>query len=221
MITSFDAMSFHIPPELTGLKKYFKDDWMHCDQSFSRNGFECAQGWVTEYNIEQGDATLAVLEKSNQLHGQFAKEFNITDKSDWYKLTPEQVEWYLKKGCERVSVKCNAGDMVFWDSRTIHCGQQPIRGRPSPNFRHVVYICMTPKTMISESDTKKRICAFENLRMTNHWPHAPKLFPKTPHTYGKEIKKTCTLDPPILSDLGKSIVGYNVDWKDYGDFYFI
>jgi hypothetical protein len=36
--------------------------------------------------------------------------------------------------------------------------------------------------------------------MTSHWPHKPKLFPKIPQTYGKEIKKIADITMEEVSE---------------------
>ena len=57
---SFDGMSFNPPPEVTK-RGWGRDLWLHSDQSFLRNGFECMQSWVTALDVNDGDATLCVL----------------------------------------------------------------------------------------------------------------------------------------------------------------
>ena len=46
--------------------------------------------------------------------------------------------------------------MVFWDSRTIHCGVEPRKGREQQNFRCVVYLCYTPRSLSTEKELKKK-----------------------------------------------------------------
>ena len=41
---------------------------------------------------------------------------------------------------------------------------------------------------------EKRKKAFQELRMTTHSPNKVKLFPKTPQTYGKEIKNIADIN---------------------------
>lgn len=60
------------------------------------------------------------------------------------------------------------------------------------NYRCVVYICMTPRSLANPNIQKKK--HFENLRKTSHWPHKPKLFPKNPQTYGKKILNITDID---------------------------
>ena len=99
--------------------------------------------------------------------------------------------------------------MVLWDSRTIHCGVGPLKDRGKENFRCVIYLCYTPKSKASKKVIDKRIKAFEDIRMTNHWPHKPKLFSKLPRTYGEELKEMTPFSKPKINDLGKSLVGYS------------
>lgn len=255
LLSSFDGASFHLPPEKygTGDQGWFRQLWMHTDQSYTRSvrtviqkeqgtdsnnitnvdmcmgklcksvkvnkpldNMECIQSWVTANDVHVDDATLAVLEGSHKLHGEFAKVYDIWDSSkthnsDWYKLTQRELSWYtIEKKCPLVRITCNAGDMVLWDSRTIHCGVEPIKGRKNgPNFRNVVYTCYTPRALATPAILKKRIKAHEDMRTTNHWPHKPKLFTKYPRTYGNALPNVQTAPKPKLTPLGRRLVGYD------------
>lgn len=87
LVVSFDGLSFAAPPETTGRGWYRGNTWYHSDQSFTRNEFECVQSWVTPLDVEEGDATLSILEGSHKYHKRFGKRFKITEKDDWYKLS--------------------------------------------------------------------------------------------------------------------------------------
>jgi ectoine hydroxylase-related dioxygenase (phytanoyl-CoA dioxygenase family) len=207
LLVSFDGISFHIPPEITN-KGWFRDNlWFHTDQSYQEKRQKCVQGWVTGYDVNEGDATLCVLESSHLIHEECQKKFNITEKSDWYKLNQEELDFYIKeRGCKPTKIACPKGSLVLWDSRTIHCGIEPQRGRINPNFRNVVYVCYLPRSLCPERGLAKRKKAFEDMRMTSHWPNKVKLFPKTPRTYGAKIEKVVNLPPPRLTELGKQLV---------------
>jgi hypothetical protein len=227
LLTSFDGASIHLPPEETN-KGWFRNNmWLHTDQSFTRNEFECAQAWVTALDVREGDAppgrcdsiaTLAFLEGSHIYHGKVAKKFNITDKADWYKLNEEETLYYKKLGCKLRRIKCPAGSIVLWDSRTIHMGQEAMKTRKKPNFRCVGYVCMLPKNNITETNLKKKRKMFdaslrerrpkgEEMRTTTHHPLKVKVFAKNPRTYGKEMKEISDIDKPVLTELGKKIAG--------------
>ena len=207
LLTSFDGVSFHFPPEETN-RGWYRKTWYHTDQSYFKPDFECIQSWVTAYDVDEGDATLAFMEGSNKYHKEFQDVFKLEDKSDWYKHNKEEQKFYEDKGCKEKRIRCKAGDMVFWDSRTIHCGTEPIRIRNKPNLRNVVYVCMTPRSKASEANLRKKRKAFDELRMTSHWPHKPKLFPKKPRTYGGSLPNITEIEKPILTELGKRIAGF-------------
>jgi hypothetical protein len=46
------------------------------------------------------------------------------------------------------------------------------------------------------------------LRTTTHNASKPKLFPKTPRTYGNEIPDINIIGKPVLSELGKKLAGF-------------
>lgn len=207
LLTSFDGVSFHFPPEETN-RGWYRKTWYHTDQSYFKPDFECIQSWVTAYDVDEGDATLAFMEGSNKYHKEFQDVFKLEDKSDWYKHNKEEQKFYEDKGCKEKRIRCKAGDMVFWDSRSIHCGTEPIRIRNKPNLRNVVYVCMTPRSKASEANLRKKRKAFDELRMTSHWPHKPKLFPKKPRTYGGSLPNITEIEKPILTELGKRIAGF-------------
>jgi len=207
LLVSFDGASFHFPPEETN-RGWYRNTWYHTDQSYLRPDFECIQSWVTAYDVDPGDATLAFMESSNIYHEEFAQKFEIKDKSDWYKHTREEQKFYEDKGCEEKKITCKEGSMVFWDSRTIHCGTEAVRKRDEKKLRNVVYICMTPRERATEANLKKKRKAFENLRMTTHTPHKPKLFPVNPRTYGGPLPNVTQVSKPNLTSLGKRLAGY-------------
>lgn len=208
LVTSFDGASVHLPPEVTKLGWYRGNDWFHCDQSFMDNEFKCVQTWVTAYDVNEGDATLAFLEKSHKYHKDFKEEFDITDKTNWYKLKTEEVDYYLNKKCAKTYIKCPAGSMVLWDSRTIHCGRESRKERDRPNFRGVSYVCMKPRSLSTQKDLEKKRKAFNEMRTTSHWPNKVKLFGKTPRTYGKDLPNINIISKPKVSDLGLKLAGF-------------
>ena len=210
LLVSFDGASFHMPPEITK-KGWFKGTtWLHCDQSFTRNSLECIQSWITGFDVNPGDATLAFYEGSHKYHEEFGKRFDLKNKDDWYKLeTEEQANFYkVEKGCELHYIKCPAGSLVLWDSRTIHSGQEALKERPVHNFRCVAYLCYTPRSWATDALLRKKQKAFTELRTTNHWPHRPKLFPVLPRTYGAKIEPIADIEPPKVGAIGRRLSGF-------------
>lgn len=208
LLSSFDGFSFHLPPEITN-RGWFKNNlWLHVDQSFTDNKFKCIQSWVTAFDINEGDATLAFLEKSHLFHEDFGREFNIKDKSNWYKLDVDEKQFFINNDCSLKKIKCPKGSLVLWDSRTIHCGIEPLKDRQNPNFRAIIYLCYLPRSLATPKQLEKKIKAFETLRTTSHWPCNVKLNAKTPRTYGKDIPVTAIIPYPSLSEIGYKLAGF-------------
>ena len=208
LLVSFDGFSFNVPPEVTNRGWNHERTWYHTDQSYTRNELESIQSWVTGLDVNENDATLAFLEGSNRFHKDFAKQYNKTDKSDWYKLEEEEVNYYINKGCMPKKIMCPKGSMVFWDSRTIHCGVEANKQRKQANLRAIVYLCYLPRHLCSKVNLQKKIKAFEELRTTNHYPQKPKLFAKVPRSYGGELPQITEILAPLLQPIGRRLVGY-------------
>lgn len=160
------------------------------------------------YDVRTGDATLRVLTKSHNLHAEYFEAHGIECKKDWFKLPNQDVDvqWFKDRGCEEVSVRARAGDLVLWDSRTFHQGVESQKQRTEPNFRGVVYVCMTQRARASEKMQKKRRKAFDEGRLTSHLAHNCMLFPVQPWTRGKQLPDVQTLPKPALSAAALSLI---------------
>ena len=210
LLVSFDGSSFHLPHEVTKRGYYRGNDWFHTDQNFV-NLDECVQSWVTAKEVREGDATLTFLEGSHKYHADIGKVFAKDikkPKDDWYKINDEQKEYLIKKGCTVETIKCPAGSLVLWNSKTFHAGKEPLKNRTMRNFRTAVYLCYTPRSLIKQVNLKKKHKAFKELRSTTHWPHKVKLFPVNPWTHGQSLPPILPICPPVLSPLGMTLAGF-------------
>jgi len=209
LLVSFDAVSYHLPPEITKLGWYRGNDWFHTDQSYIDSEFKIVQSWITGYDVNENDATISILEGSNNYHKDFQEKFKLVNKKDWYKLNKDELNYYIEeKLCLPKRIKCPKGSIVLWDSRTIHCGTEALKSRKTPNFRNIVYLCYEPRSKITSKNLLKKQKALEDMRMTSHWPCKVKLFPKLPRTYGGPIYNVNNLPKPILNDIGYKLAGF-------------
>ncbi len=207
LLVSFDGASFHLPPETTN-KGWYRKTWFHVDQSFTKKGLKCIQGWVNAFETNPGDATITILETSHKFHEEFASTFSISDKSDWYKFTETELQFYNDRNCIEQKISCPRGSLVLWDSRLVHCGTEPLKQRPERNFRCVIYVCYQPREYTDTKNLKKKQKAFNELRTTSHWSSKVILFPKVPRTYGGEIPIIKPIEKPILNELGMKLAGF-------------
>jgi len=213
LLVSFDGLSFSVPPEVTRKGWWTGKTWFHTDQSYLRNDFECVQSWITALDVNDGDATLTIMESSHLYRKEFVTKFNATGKSDWYMLDKDEEQFYLDKGCSYAKIKCPKGSMVFWDSRTIHCGAEPMSDRANVNFRAIVYLCYTPRVLACEDNIVLKRNAANNINSTSHWPHKVKIFPDKPKKKkpieNPESKLMTKISKPVLTSLGRRLAGYD------------
>ena len=207
LLTSFDAVSFHIPPEITGKGFFDGNSWWHTDQAPNNKSFTCIQGMVLLYDVNPGDATLRVLENSNQFHKSFFEENNIDKDSNWYMFNKKELKYFTNKGCVPINVLAKAGDVILWDSRTIHFGMPPLKERLVPNLRANIYVCMTPRYLIDKFNLEKKQKGFNNMEMTSHWPHKIKFFKKYTRNYDI-IPNIPDIPKPKLTELGYKLAGF-------------
>lgn len=198
MLLSFDGLSAGIP-----LKKGSKPEGRpHVDQSPQREakqnnkttpwGASCVQGFVhfssrgdftgLKMDTQPEDGGLRVLKGSHlKLKATYeALGIHKTPK-DWHDFTPKQIQQYYGD-CPVIKVCPKPGDLVLWDSRTVHWADRPMA--EADVVRMVCYVCATPRKLATLSQLIKKWTAFKQLRMTTHWPHDPYLFPLMPQTYG-------------------------------------
>jgi len=173
-----------------------------------------------QYKLALEQYTLALEHKLKDDKARNSKEAELIkpkeaelSRDNWYKLDAEDLAWYRAQGCHPVYVTCKAGDMVCWDSRTVHYGRQAMKGRAgTDHHRLVAYICMVPRKLATPVMLKKRIKAVDDRRTTSHWPHLMKLNPAKPRTYGSKIvvpfEDIVAVPAPILTPLGRRLVGH-------------
>jgi len=104
---------------------------LHTDQDPASNpaGLRCVQGVLSLTRTVTACSGTSLVPGSHRYHREMllerfptpAKEF----KRDWIVLPDPALNWLLARpGCNIVHVETSAGDMVLWDSRTIHCGRR-------------------------------------------------------------------------------------------------
>jgi hypothetical protein len=181
LLASFDGVSFGAPPEITN-RGWQKKSVLPIHTDGKPEETDLFQSWVTGLDVEEGDATLAFLEGSNNYYDLINKKYDIVDGSDWYTRLNKQIFEELCAMCPLKRITCPRGSLVIWSSKTLHCGVQPLKSRPHPHFRCVVYLCYGLKSKCSKKDLVKKKKAFTELRMTMHNPVKVYLNSKTPRT---------------------------------------
>lgn len=224
LVTSFDGASFDPPQEQTKILQDIEGRAsMHVDQGGTRTGLHTVQGMVTLFDIDECDSTLRIVPRSHLLQRPIfralleeTKDKEKLKKAGGYRFSDKDLERLVLKphGLELKRVSMPAGSIVLWDSRLIHGKGGPQLPRPIPRWRIVSYVCMTPARWCTKAALRKRVRAFEQVRMTMHNPHEVKLFSAMPRTYGsiklmeKWNKFQWRTNPPDVTPTMRGLVGY-------------
>tara|TARA_Y100000591_G_C21746741_1_gene652394 strand:- start:155 stop:919 length:765 start_codon:yes stop_codon:yes gene_type:complete len=139
-------------------------DW-HVDQDGSHiNSCVSIQGVLALTKIDKNTGGTSFLSKSHILHNKLIPK-NKYNNGDWeyIEIDPSIIDKYKFK---EIQPTLNPGDILLWDSRTIHRVVEPNNLKSS---RGVVYLSMIPKHWISKKIIKKRKKAYENGISTTHW----------------------------------------------------
>jgi len=169
LLVSFDALNVTFPNRKD---KPRKGRWDHIDQSPMRKGLACAQGVINLSHAGPEEGSLVIYPGSQKLCEEFFT--TQTDSSTWdpkdsYLYTPTELAWFEARGCHPKKVLAEPGDLIIWDSRTIHYGAEPTE--KSNTIRTVIYACYTPASLASEETLKRKKDCFEKFAATTHWPH--------------------------------------------------
>ena len=144
--------------------------WFHVDQGRSLRGLQCVQGLVTLTDVSEDTGGFCCIPKSQKYHDELMDKHARDDHN------------YLRVPCDFHGLKdaqgmpcCQAGDMVLWDSRTIHCStpalKQPLSASLTSPLRLASYVCMTPTAAASSAALAKRVEMFRGDQTGTHWPH--------------------------------------------------
>lgn len=193
LLVSFDGCGIFRPPEFNPKWKT-RGAWYHIDQNlYKRPGLNAIQGLVNYFPSGPNDGGFVVVPRStHMLDAAFEKIPDICSPKgrDYVRMYPDYFFWkeardVIGKRNESnrydllpVKLVLEAGDLVLWDSRAIHCNHPVTQASTSPDAathlkRLTAYVCMTPTSLAKnvEQLAKYRVLAFQKGITTTHWPH--------------------------------------------------
>lgn len=169
LLVSFDALNITLPNRAD---KPPRTPWPHVDQSPMRRGIHCIQGIINLSHAGPEDGSLMLFPRSNTMTEQFFD--TQTHPSSWElkdirNFNEEEIKWFQNRGLKPTKVLAEAGDLIVWDSRTVHWGGEPTIH--SNTIRTVIYASYAPVALANEETLARKKEAFESHRATTHWPH--------------------------------------------------
>ncbi|KKK14656.1 hypothetical protein P175DRAFT_0484749 [Aspergillus ochraceoroseus IBT 24754] len=169
LLVSFDSLNVTFPNRKDMPRK---GAWEHVDQSPLRRGTHCIQGIINLSTAGPEDGGLVVYPGSHKYHDEFfdtKTEASTWGPKDLYWFHPEQLAWFEAKGVRPHKVCADIGDVIVWDSRTIHYGAEPTEA--SNTIRTVIYAAYSPAKLASSETLEKKAEVFKKYGGTTHWPH--------------------------------------------------
>jgi ectoine hydroxylase-related dioxygenase (phytanoyl-CoA dioxygenase family) len=167
LLVSFDSLNVTLP----NLKKA-RAPWPHVDQAPRKRGLHCIQGIINLSHAGPEDGSLVVVSGSSALTEEFFD--NHTDPATWeWKdnryFDEKDMEWFFARGCKVTKVLAEPGDLILWDSRTIHWGGEPTE--KSNTVRTVIYAAYAPAKLASSAAIEEKQKIWNVWGATTHWPH--------------------------------------------------
>lgn len=208
LLVSFDAVNITLP----GRTDVKWTPWPHIDQSPTRKGLVCAQGIINLSEAGPMDGGLQLLQGSSELFERFfienpprPKAKDAPGQFDWYGFTLEEVEWFKNNGCKLIKVEAEPGDVIIWDSRTVHYASLP----KSETIRTIIYATYTPANLATPEDVALKADIFRRWEGTTHWPHC-NIFAQGKAMRGDKVcpgERDEPLEKPELTDQVLKLAG--------------
>lgn len=193
--------------------------WWHVDQNANRprkRGLKSVQGLVTLLPANEETGGLVVIPKSHLQHNEICSRLKYA-KSMGDFVPIEKNDPILEGG--GLLICAEAGDLILWDSRTIHCNTSALVSAtsnsdknkdasakpsetPSALIRQVAYVTMTPAAWATEETLGQRRQAFVERWSTSHWPHELVMT-------GVPPPGTPPLDPEKITPEQRRLIGYD------------
>ena len=145
--------------------------WYHVDQNATRPGRAgkvCVQGLVTLTDADESTGGLIVVSRSHTKHEELCETHELQGVADYLPLQHDHR--FLCDGAQLVCAR--AGDLIVWDSRTIHCNSPALLAASSPScelLRMAAYVTMMPASCTSQTVIRQRWHAYENNHGSSHW----------------------------------------------------
>jgi hypothetical protein len=187
LLVSFDGMN--VTPPQTAENDIRSTPWPHTDQHRADRDFLCAQGLLNTGPCGPNDGGLIVVEGSAPLWNEYwasdagkAKSAKLggttseqetsrrkesSEDRDLTKFTENELEWFTQRGCTTRKLLLDPGDLVIWDSRTIHYNCAP----SGSELRSAMYLCYGPADMATPENIERKVGCFYGFQGTTHWPH--------------------------------------------------
>jgi ectoine hydroxylase-related dioxygenase (phytanoyl-CoA dioxygenase family) len=198
LIVSFDAGNAYRPWKYN--KKWVTTGgWWHVDQNDTtgkhKKGMVCVQGLVSYYDATEETGGFCLIPQSHRQFEEVCKRASCSKMNEDY-IPLDPIEEPLLQSGKGMLLCVQAGDLILWDSRTIHCNTPALvnieEDKNNQNWdiiRLISYVCMIPFSHASSEVIESRKEGFKLKKPTSHWPNEKITTMVTCHDQPFEIDK--------------------------------
>lgn len=215
LLVSFDGMALWRP---WALKEAWKTNrggsWLHIDQHpITRPGMQCVQSLVNLLPTSPATGGNVLIPGSHKRFATIPEAYpvrlgRIPLEVDHFRFPADDP---LLVGTPPVMCHMEAGDMLLWDSRTIHCSSASLEA-PEPKaelMRAISLICMMPRRLTPPEVLEQRKKAVGRVTSTTNWTDRFINADKFPQLLAEPHPERFSRPaPPVLSEYQRRLVGY-------------
>jgi hypothetical protein len=215
LLVSFDGMALWRPWTLNDAWKTNRGgSWLHIDQHpITRPGRQCVQGLVNLLPTSPSAGGNVLIPGSHKAFETIPDVYperlgRLPLDLDHFRFPSDDP---LLAGTPPIMCHLEAGDLLLWDSRTIHCSSGSLEP-PEPKaelMRAVSLVCMMPRRLTPASVLEERKRAVEAVISTTNWTdrfiNADRFQPILAAVNPERFRRP---PPPILDAAQRRMVGY-------------
>jgi len=215
LLVSFDGMALWRPPSVDpDWRTNRGGSWLHIDQHpIGRPGFHCVQGMVSLLPTDPTTGGNVLIPGSHRMFEQIPELYTdrlarIDPTIDHFRFPTDDPQL-----TDTPAIICHleAGDMLLWDSRTVHCsspGSATSDGAtPASLIRAASLICMMPRSRSNDQIIAKRREAVANRTSTTNWSDRFVNADRFPQVIAAGSDKYLLPPVPELTNAQRALVG--------------
>ncbi len=175
LLTSFDGVTLWRPwARNPDWKTNLGSSWLHIDQHpIGRPGMHCVQGLVNLLPTSQATGGNVVVPGSHHRFADIPKDYEerlarIHPSIDHFRFPNDDP---LLADTQPIIAHMQPGDLMLWDSRTIHCSSHGLEDSDEQQqlLRAASLICMMPRAKSNDEVIAQRKQAVNQLISTTNW----------------------------------------------------
>jgi hypothetical protein len=179
LLVSFDGMALWRPTSVDPEWRTNRGgSWLHIDQHpIGRPGFHCVQGLVSLIRSSPATGGNVIVPGSHKLFESIPERYSerlarIPETIDHFRFPADDPQL---TATPPIMPHLEAGDLLLWDSRTIHCSSPAIEGEAAPPpsnpqlMRAASLVCMMPRARSNPKVISQRREALELRTSTTNW----------------------------------------------------